>query len=588
MTYSLPPTAPPGAYIEEPTNPFTPKPDHEIIPAVDSRDEQVDENPERDVFEIPISLSLLSLAELPSEDTRVVVSPAEPNTTPNATATSFYLGTSDSPRLLAIVQSSKTVHFSLNFGRRHCKFYYDAGSDNIVLHNTSALSLWVAELDIQKPADATPQRFVEVIFEGTMIMRPGPWRLARGKGSEALADLLLLRRRYTTEIKSKISSATGMKRRSEADQSSSKKKAQERKSEDSSLVFLSTSGSAVSPSGRHVVLWKIANAGVWASLKEDSEVLHFTAGNPLDHLSPGSRLNVASGGKSQTTTNAYSILHLRQIVGSRALSSVFKATHGDLGQVVVKVIQNRHSRSELRVPRIAREWVQEQSVLRQLKHPFIVQFRGSDARLFSIYMEYLPFPDLGTMHTESYFTGTDSDAYVTLHGMASALRHLEAQGIIHNDIKPANILFDRSRGPVLIDFGLATHHGDRPCLGGTPWYIGKETWEDGVRTALSDVYALGVTLLYLLKKIPLPERIGPSWNIVEVARDEEFLTEGSQNMLRWVLRVQSVASGLSQSGVEGHVRTMVESDTRARQSATSLWQALDNDSDGAGGCNYGQ
>ena len=202
-------------------------------------------------------------------------------------------------------------------------------------------------------------------------------------------------------------------------------------------------------------------------------------------------------------------------------------------------------------------------------------------------MEYLPFPDLGTMHTASYlFTGTDNDAYVTLHRMASALSYLEAERIIHNDIKPANILFDRSRGPVLIDFGLATCHEDRPCLGGTPWYIGKETWEDGVRTALSDVYALGVTILYLLKKIPLPERIGPRWNIIEVARDEKFLTKGSQNMLEWVLRVQNIASGLSKSGVEGHVRTMVESDIRARQSATSLWQALDTDSDGEGWCTY--
>lgn len=248
MTSSLPPTAPPGACIDEPTNPFTPEPDHEAFPAVDSRDEQPDEDRERDVSEFPVSLSLLSLEELPSEDTRVVVSPAEPNPNPNTTATSFYLDTSGSPRLLAIVQSSKTDHFSLNFGRWHCKFYYDAGSDNVVLHNTGVFSLWVAELNIQKPADVKSERFFEVNFEGTMIMRPGPWRLARGKGSKALADLLLLRRRYTTEIESKTSPAVGTKRRSVADQSASKKKAQGRSSENSSLVFLSASGSAVSTS----------------------------------------------------------------------------------------------------------------------------------------------------------------------------------------------------------------------------------------------------------------------------------------------------------------------------------------------------
>ena len=103
----------------------------------------------------------------------------------------------------------------------------------------------------------------------------------------------------------------------------------------------------------------------WTSLKE-SEVWHITTGNPLDHLRPGSRLKVASGSKSKA--DAYSILHLRQIVGSRALSSIFSAKHGDLGQVVVKVIQSRYDHSELRVPRLAREWVREQGVLRQLKH----------------------------------------------------------------------------------------------------------------------------------------------------------------------------------------------------------------------------
>lgn len=72
--------------------------------------------------------------------------------------------------------------------------------------------------------------------------------------------------------------------------------------------------------------------------------------------------------------------------------------------------------------------------------------------------------------------------------------------------KPANILYNRERDPGLIDFGLATSVGDSPCRGGTPWYIPPEMMQNSARGAESDVFALSVTTLYLLRKFILPER----------------------------------------------------------------------------------
>ncbi|RYP41521.1 hypothetical protein DL768_010487 [Monosporascus sp. mg162] len=53
--------------------------------------------------------------------------------------------------------------------------------------------------------------------------------------------------------------------------------------------------------------------------------------------------------------------------------------------------------------------------------------------------------------------------------MAQAFHDLRKQKILHNDIKPANILYSRERGAVLIDFGLASYDGEIARAGGTPW-----------------------------------------------------------------------------------------------------------------------
>jgi serine/threonine protein kinase len=64
-------------------------------------------------------------------------------------------------------------------------------------------------------------------------------------------------------------------------------------------------------------------------------------------------------------------------------------------------------------------------------------------------MEYLPYPDLSTWRNQPgyhYFTGTDKDTYRIIRDMASALGYLVDQQILHNDIKPGNIIYDHNRG----------------------------------------------------------------------------------------------------------------------------------------------
>lgn len=111
------------------------------------------------------------------------------------------------------------------------------------------------------------------------------------------------------------------------------------------------------------------------------------------------------------------------------------------------------------------------------------------------------------------FTGSLSFAERILKDTARNLAHLESEGFLHNDIKPRNMIFHPERGTLLIDFGLCTYANDGQPGGGTYPYIAPEIYEGVAPSPASDIYSLGVTMLYLLGKTALPESLGPGWRV---------------------------------------------------------------------------
>lgn len=94
-----------------------------------------------------------------------------------------------------------------------------------------------------------------------------------------------------------------------------------------------------------------------------------------------------------------------------------------------------------------------------------------------------------------------------LKDLAKGLEYIHSKGLLHNDIKPANIMIDKSLTPKIIDFGIGCVSNNTCRLGkenhiccsggiiGTPLYSPPEAFSDeGLRYPQSDVWSLGVSM----------------------------------------------------------------------------------------------
>ncbi|EGR51751.1 uncharacterized protein TRIREDRAFT_103813 [Trichoderma reesei QM6a] len=99
---------------------------------------------------------------------------------------------------------------------------------------------------------------------------------------------------------------------------------------------------------------------------------------------------------------------------------------------------------------------------------------------------------------------------------------------------PSNILYSKERGPVLIDFGWSTD-SETVHVAGSPWYVPPEYPKEGTRGPAGDIFAFGVVMLFLMRKIPLPELLSPPlrWRIGNLRSKGPEALEALETMTKW-------------------------------------------------------
>ena len=143
-----------------------------------------------------------------------------------------------------------------------------------------------------------------------------------------------------------------------------------------------------------------------------------------------------------------------------------------------------------------------------LSHPHIVTVHdaGLSERGVYIAMERLRGSDLRQRLDEGW-RPTQAQAALLTRRLADALAYAHACGVVHCDVKPANIFMNRRDKPKLLDFGIArvahraqgspTQSLDRGVIG-SPHYLAPEQLQGGRVDARTDIHALGVVLYELL------------------------------------------------------------------------------------------
>jgi hypothetical protein len=165
--------------------------------------------------------------------------------------------------------------------------------------------------------------------------------------------------------------------------------------------------------------------------------------------------------------------------------------------------------------RLARERLRrEVQAVRGLAHPNIVGVHDflEDGAWSFVVMDLVEGPDLGVRLRDRGPLALDEAARIGAE-IADALATAHRSGILHRDVKPQNILLDRSGPARLTDFGAARLEGQATmtqtgALVGTLAYLAPEVMAGGRADARADIYALGMTLYFALTG-QLPHRASP-------------------------------------------------------------------------------
>ncbi|AHH16682.1 putative serine/threonine protein kinase [Nocardia nova SH22a] len=205
---------------------------------------------------------------------------------------------------------------------------------------------------------------------------------------------------------------------------------------------------------------------------------------------------------------------IERALGTGGMGTVYLAQHPRLPRKdAVKVLSRAHTGDE----EFEARFLREAEIAARLHHPNLVAVRdrGEDDGRLWIAMQYVEGVDLAELMRRDLSSLTVDRAVRILTEAAAGLDELHRAGLLHRDVKPANILIEeRPGGPdrvLVTDFGIARPADDSTTLAGpgglsaTLAYVAPEQIAGGPVDRRADVYALGCTLFQMLTgSVPFP------------------------------------------------------------------------------------
>jgi hypothetical protein len=212
----------------------------------------------------------------------------------------------------------------------------------------------------------------------------------------------------------------------------------------------------------------------------------------------------------------YTIL---RVLGSGGMGTVYLASHPRLPREdALKVLPADLTGN----PEFRARFTREADLAAGLSHPHIVRVhdRGETDGQFWISMDYVRGTDAGALSRTQYPRGMPLDQVIAIvTAVGSALDYAHQRGLLHRDVKPANILLTEPDGQprrvFLADFGIARRIDDASRLTstnmtvGTAAYAAPEQLKGEPIDGRADQYSLACTAFHLLAGIPPYDHANP-------------------------------------------------------------------------------
>jgi serine/threonine protein kinase len=213
---------------------------------------------------------------------------------------------------------------------------------------------------------------------------------------------------------------------------------------------------------------------------------------------PLARLPCPNCGEKMRVERTFDHFVVVETLGIGGMGTVYKARDTLLDRfVALKLLRKDLSGQEDHNSRLQ----QEARIAASVNHPNVIQVfsSGTDHGQFYVVMELVDHGSLDDL-IEQRNRLPEKQVLESGVQVAKGLRAAHGQGLIHRDVKPANILFVDEQTAKISDFGLAgaVTQGleTEGVIWGTPYYVAPERLNNEREDFRSDIYSLGATLFH--------------------------------------------------------------------------------------------